>query len=124
MAKVYSRNSERPVPRYHPEHLAALVGDENTEHPDDVIKAMINIMKVYAEPEDAKYIGYYTPAQIIYICSQIQPHITPLPEDRDILNIHNLGRHWVTTFYSAECRTVFVCDSLKHNLTLSKLKSK
>ena len=104
---------QRQLPSYHPDQLVALVGDESTELPDDIITAMLNIMRAHADPDSAPYIGYYTPAQIEYYCSQSQPVLTPLPADRDIFHIHHLDRHWVTSFYSASKRTVCICDSLR-----------
>lgn len=72
-------------------------------------------MKASTDPVAAQYIGYYTPAEIEYHTSNTPQNQMPsLPGERDILHIHHIKRHWVTTFYCASSRTVFVCDSLRN----------
>ena len=97
---------------YSPQQLSLLVGNANTEIPDDIIQVALNLMKAHSEQSTSPYIGYFTPAELSFICSNPEiPHRRPLPDHTFSINIHPLQNHWVTSSYDNSTGNINVYDS-------------
>lgn len=59
-----------PVHKSSPEYLLQLIGDENTEIPDDIISAAIELLSAHQQKHQNCYVGFYKPSQIRLFTSQ------------------------------------------------------
>lgn len=91
--------------------IVQMVGNEETELTDDIIEAMLNLMKAHST-QCKPNIGYLTPAEITLYTANPQLYIRKIPLNRDCLLIHPLTGHWVTSIYRANTGTVYVYDSM------------
>ena len=94
-----------------------MVGNRNTEIPDDIIIASLNLVKSMCDINLEPYIGYFTPAEINFSLNADQNDsatvIKPtLPDNKFSINIHPLPGHWVTSCYYPQTNEVHVYDSL------------
>ena len=94
-----------------------MVGNRNTEIPDDIIIASLNLVKSMCDINLEPYIGYFTPAEIHFSLNADQNDsatvIKPtLPDNKFSINIHPLPGHWVTSCYYPQTNEVHVYDSL------------
>ena len=92
--------------------MTLLIGNDNTEIPDDIIEVSLNLMKACSEPSSSVYIGYFTPAEITFASGN--PHIQhkqPVPLDAYSIHIHPLQNHWVTSCHDPSTQIISVYDS-------------
>jgi hypothetical protein len=93
------------------------MGNRDTEIPDDIIVAALNLIKSMCDNPLQQYIGYFTPAEILFSLNSTTTAVSTVvkqavPDGQFSVNIHPLPGHWVTSCYDPQKNRVSVYDSL------------
>ena len=76
---------------------------------DDVICAALAMIR---ERTGSPYHGHITPAEMTLYLQNPTEAKPIVPPDKLSINIHNIGRHWVTSVHEPQSRQILVYDSL------------
>ncbi|WAR09065.1 LOW QUALITY PROTEIN: hypothetical protein MAR_019023, partial [Mya arenaria] len=97
-----------------PYGVSALIGDDSTSLPNDVIQMAMNLLKTFSPTAHQDYTEYCTVAELVLQKNLPDEFVAKpvIPMAQFSINIHPLNRHWVTSCQHPHLNEIHVYDSL------------